>query len=122
MTKETKAKISQARKKLFAEGKITNWHKKHAREKSPYWKGGKHITKGGYVRVRIGTESDLKTVYEHRLVMERILGRALESYEHVHHLNGVRHDNRPENLVVLHIRDHMKVHRECPACGFSLNK
>ena len=46
-------------------------------------------------------------VAEHRFVVEQVLGRYLESDEHVHHVNGVKDDNRIENLQVMDSLDHL---------------
>lgn len=37
-------------------------------------------------------------IFEHTLVMSEMIGRPLAKGESVHHKNGIRHDNRPENL------------------------
>ena len=46
----------------------------------------------------------------HRWVMERELGRRLEKWEHVHHIDGDRRNNRPENLVLMTRDEHYRIH------------
>lgn len=53
-----------------------------------------HIDDQGY---RVIRTKNIRT-FEHRLVMEKFLGRKLLPNENVHHKNGVRSDNRIENL------------------------
>jgi hypothetical protein len=78
-----------------------------AREKNPKWKGGTTRRKDGYVLEYVNG----KQLFQHRLVAERMLGRELREGECVHHKNGNRSDNRPENIEVfpshsIHMRHH----------------
>ncbi len=65
------------------------------------WKGGRTRHKAGYLMVRAPGHPRATSgpyVFEHILVAEDLLGRYLLDGETVHHRNGVRDDNRPENL------------------------
>lgn len=98
------------------------------KELSTNWKGGRIISKrDGYILVMApanhpyskkgGGGNKGKYILEHRLVMERVLGRYLKPDEDVNHVNGVKGDNRPENLVVVR---HYAHYQEmcCPKCEF----
>src|SRR3990167_3037098 len=71
---------------------------------NPYWKGGRTIDKFGYIllRVEVGTHKGGARQYvrEHRLVWEQAHGPLPSNYI-IHHLNGIKSDNRLENLAAM---------------------
>ncbi len=95
------------------------------------WNGGRYKNKRlGYIFTKCeGHPRAYKGyVYEHILVAEKKLGRYLSKDERVHHINRIKDDNRPENIIVFgsniaHIRYHgetnpwSRTHSECAECG-----
>ncbi len=88
---------------------------------SPNYKGCRWYNRG-YVNLRISPDDFFYPmvkksgyVLEHRLVMARSLGRCLHPWEVVHHKNGVRNDNRRENLELV-VRGTHSGEVICPYC------
>jgi len=81
----------------------------HAEKEEHYnWKGGKWVSNiTGYIMKSIGNH---KSMPEHRWIMEQYLGRKLKSDEIVHHKNGIKTDNRIENLELTDTSNHVSHH------------
>lgn len=68
------------------------------------WTGGRSVDKRGYVRIKLQNGDRPQ---EHRHVMEQTLGRKLEEWEHVHHIDGNPSNNKPENLEIWEVKPKM---------------
>jgi len=81
------------------------------------WEGGRQKRGDGYIDIAASIVSDgfknmVRTdgrVLEHRLVMAQHLGHCLQDFEVVHHKNGIRNDNRIENLELYPLYEHTGV-------------
>jgi len=81
------------------------------------WKGGINLNRQGYIIEYVKKDNPFFPmatsghsaggyILQHRLVMAKHLGRYLESYEIVHHINGVKTDNGLENLNLVNKIQH----------------
>jgi len=116
---------SEVRKLIHEQGR-SNLPKAKQRDNHPRWKGGRY-SRNGYVFVTIYEDNPYycmgmkntgigKRILEHRLVMAEKLGRPLARNEHVHHINGIRDDNRPENLKLISPKSHSIYNELCAHC------
>ena len=75
----------------------------------PSWKGGRKKSTEGYTLLLMHSHPNAYVdgyIAEHRLIMESHIGRYLNSWETVHHINGIKDDNRIENLQLLPRSEH----------------
>lgn len=80
--------------------------------KAPNWNGGKHMH-NGYIEIyapKHPHKNKRNCIYEHQKVMEDYLGRYLEKGEVVHHKDLCKTNNNIENLQLLTMSEHSKLH------------
>ena len=106
------------------------WMGKRIGAGNPNWKGGRRIQRqSGYVYIKLFPGdffldmADVdRYVREHRLVMAKHIGRCLQKFEIVHHRNGLRDDNRIENLEIIVTGSNRHFGKvKCPYCRREFN-
>ena len=101
-SEETKRRIKQAHIGMKAsEDTRKKMREAKTGKKSNNWKGGRTIHDKGYILIWMPEHpycNNQGYVFEHRLIMEQVLGRYLKPEEVIHHKNGIKDDNKQENL------------------------
>lgn len=98
-------------KRLWASG-VRNKSQALKGSRNPNWKGGVKHTNRGYVHIKQPNHPRVDNggyVLEHILVWEKVHGKPLPEGWLIHHLNGIKDDNRPANLVAMPNKKHYLV-------------
>lgn len=76
------------------------------------WIGGKRINHNGYIVIRMPNHPNAVNgyIFEHRLIMEKKLGRILKPNEIVHHIDHDKLNNDFSNLIILSKKEHNLQH------------
>ena len=125
MSPESRLKMSESgKKKIFIEQHLE--HLREARrsrvgDRAPCWKGGVTVDRKGYLLAYVPDHPYARTngyYPEHRLIIEKALGRFLKPSEVGHHADGIKDNNRNDNLVARQDESyHQLLHRRARALG-----
>jgi len=101
-TEHSRERLNKSHNKLRKEAKIRFWS-------TSAWLTDKYSVynaPNGYVWAIF---DNYVHIPEHRVIIMRKIGRRLESWEHIHHINGIKNDNREENLLVIDNKQHFTI-------------
>jgi len=81
--------------------------------KSPQWKGGETRNSNGRIMILMGYNNNGRSIYrlKSRVVMEKIIDRPLKKNEYVHHIDGNKSNDKPNNLQICTPYEHNHIHR-----------
>ena len=132
LTKETDERVKKYALNISGIPKTTEhkkklriWAKSRIGKKGANWQGGKkRITMYGYVLIyspnHPNRDKNTRCVLEHRLVVEKFIGRYLTKEEVVHHINENKSDNRIENLMLFkNLKEHSSFHSKIKQFGIT---
>ena len=113
-------RFSISRRTLTESQAVASKHGKFLYRKNPErnnnWKGGRFETKQGYIMVYNSEHprANQKHIFEHIIVWENVHNQRLPRGWVVHHLNGIKSDNRPENLAAMPLKRHSIITHHIP--------